>query len=295
VSEVRLAQFSDRLREWADEVADPSAGFFGPTSVTWKVNREAAVYLGGMRALLMQVAHPKVAQGVADHSNFRVDPFSRLRRTFDTVHAMVFGTRDEAVAAAERLYAVHERVRGSLTSSRAGSDARYAANDPELLMWVLATLVDSSLHAYQTFFPPLARHELQSFYDEAKVFARLCALEPEHVPATLPAFQRYVDDMVASTEISVTPNALQIAESLLKGPPLLRLFGPSNYVLAAGMLPPKLREQYRLSWTLPVRAAFGFGVRLVRTVTPHLPPSIRYIPSFRRAERRCAARTPLAA
>jgi uncharacterized protein (DUF2236 family) len=302
------AAFSERLRAWAQHV-DPVAGFFGPGSTTWKVNREAAIYLGGMRALLMQIAHPKVAQGVADHSNFRSDPFARLRRTFDTVHAMVFGTREQALVAAERLYAVHERVRGNLAhppaSDVVGGDrlashgpapaAAYSANDPDLLLWVFATLVDSSLEAYETFFAQLSGDELQGFYEEAKTFARLCGLEPHQLPPTLGAFRRYVDAMIAGREIEVTPTAREIADALLKGPPLLWLFRPSNYVLAAGMLPGKLREQYALSWTLPVRAAYHVGVQLVRRVTPHLPPPVRYIPSARKAERRCAARPRLAA
>lgn len=285
--------FSERLHAWAER-ADPVAGFFGPGSATWKVNREAAIYLGGMRALLMQIAHPKVAQGVADHSNFRSDPFSRLRRTFDTVHAMVFGTREHALLAAERLYAVHQRVRGRLDDAAMQGSA-YSANDPELLMWVLATLVDSSLEAYETFFEPLPRDEQLAFYDEAKTFARLCGLEPHQMPPTLGAFRGYVDAMVSGPEITVTATAREIADALLKGPPLLWLFRPSNYVLAAGMLPAKLRAQYGLSRTLPVRAAYRVGVELVRRVTPLLPPTVRYIPSARRAERRCAARTRLAA
>jgi uncharacterized protein (DUF2236 family) len=235
-----------------------------------------------------------VAQGVADHSNFRADPFSRLRRTFDTVHAMVFGTREQALVAAERLYAVHQGVRGHVGGAAAGGSA-YSANDPELLMWVLATLVDSSLAAYETFFEPLPPDEERVFYEEAKTFARLCGLEAQQMPPTLGAFRAYVDAMVAGPEITVTATAREIAEALLKGPPLLWLFRPSNYVLAAGMLPPRLRAQYGLSWTLPVRAAYRVGVELVRRVTPHLPETVRYIPSARKAERRCAGRTRLAA
>ena len=290
---VELARFSERLRSWAEHV-DPVAGFYGPGSITWKVNREAAIYLGGMRALLMQIAHPKVARGVAEHSNFRSDPFSRLRRTFDTVHAMVFGTREQALTAAERLYAVHQRVRGPAGAPTASASA-YSANDPELLMWVLATLVDSSLEAYETFFEPLPVDEQQAFYEEAKTFARLCGLEAHQMPPTLAAFRRYVADMVEGPEITVTDTAREIADALLKGPPLLWLFRPSNYVLAAGMLPAKLREDYGLGWTFPVRAAYVVGVELVRRVTPHLPATVRYIPSSRKAERRCAARTRLAA
>jgi len=286
--------FSARLRLWA-EAFDSVEGFFGPSSATWKINREVAIYLGGMRALLMQIAHPKVAQGVADHSNFREDPFARLRRTFDTVHAMVFGSREDALVAAERLHRVHERVSGSLASPVAGMDPHYFANDPDLLLWVHATLVDSSLYAYDTFFPPLPRAELERFYEESKTFGRLAGLGSDVLPSSLEDFRAYLHAMLTGPSIEVVPVAREIADALLKGPPLLYLFRPSNYVLAAGMLPASLRAELGLAWTLPVRTAYHVGVKLVQTVTPRLPPALRYIPSARKAERRCAARASLAA
>ena len=88
---------------------------------------------------------------------------------------------------------------------------------------------------------------------------------------------------------------LEVADSLLKGPPLLYLFRPSNYVLAAGMLPAPLRERFGLSWALPVRAAYGLGVSLVRGIVPRLPSQLRFVPSSRRAERRCLRHARLAA
>jgi uncharacterized protein (DUF2236 family) len=280
------ADIAGKLRRWAAEQPDPVAGFFGPQSTTWKVNREAAVYLGGMRALLMQIAHPLVARGVADHSDFRADPFARLRRTFDSVHAMVFGTCDEALQAALSLWAVHGRVRG--TSEEDGARVAYSARDPALLLWVLATLVDSSLRTYELIFAPLSARERVSFYDDAKTFARLCGLEASAMPATPEDFDRYVADMIAGPELRVGDSAREIAAALFAGPPLLRLFAPGNYVLAAGMLPDRLREQYGLSWSWPVRTTYHSGISLVRLVTPYLPSPLRAIPSARRAERRCA-------
>jgi len=283
------ADFAAGLSSLADRTADPVGGFFGPSSVTWKVNREVAIYLGGMRALLMQLAHPKVAQGVADHSDFRSDPFARLRRTFDTVHAMVFGDRDEAMAAARRLHDVHRGVRGRLDDDVAGLDPEYRADDPELLLWVHATLIDSAMYAYRTFLPALGRRELTRFYEESKVFAALCGLEEAMIPERPGDFRRYVNHMLASPSLTITPTAREVADALFAGPPLLVLLSPSNYVLAAGMLPPRLREGFGLSWALPVRTAYAAGVTLVRRVVPHLPSPLRHVPSARRAARRCAA------
>ena len=283
------------LEKLAAHAVGESEGFFGPDSLTWRVNREAAIYLGGMRALLMQLAHPKVAQGVADHSDFRRDPLGRLRRTFDTVHAIVFGAREEAMAAAGRLRDVHARVRGRLDHPIAGQSRTYFANDPELLLWVHATLVDSSIASYRTFVGQLTGDDLERYYAESRIFAQLVGLDTHHVPASIESFQRYVDDMISGRALTVTPTAQEVAESLLKGPALLYLFRPSNYVLAAGMLPAPLRERFGLSWALPVRTAYSVGVGVVRRVVTHLPRQLRFVPSSRRATRRCGRHSRLAA
>src|SRR4051794_27808012 len=114
---------------------------FADDSVLRRVFRENVLFLGGGRALLMQLAHPSVAKGVAEHSDFVADPFSRLRRTIDVVDRIVYGDDDEADEAATSLRAVHARVRGD----------GYEANDPALLFWVHATLVDTGLRIYNGF------------------------------------------------------------------------------------------------------------------------------------------------
>src|SRR5436190_4864368 len=129
-------------------------GLFGPDSVTWRVNREGALLLGGGRALLLQVAHPLVAAGVSQHSNYREDPFGRLYRTLDTVTAIVFGSTPTAKEAAARLHRVHTRVKGE-----AGDGTPYVATDPALIMWVHATLVDTSLLVYERYIGHLPDEE----------------------------------------------------------------------------------------------------------------------------------------
>jgi len=286
----------DRPRELealSADVTDERHGFFGPESLTWRINREAAVYLGGMRALLLQLAHPKVAQAVADHSDFRQDPYGRLRRTFDTVHAIVFGNRATALDAAERLYAVHERITGRLSEPIGGWSREYRANDPELLLWVYATLVDSALVSYSTFVGPLTRDDVASFHEESKTFARLVGVEPDLLPPTHDAFADYFATMVDGPGLHVTATALCVARALLRGPSYFYLFRPGNHVLAAGMLPPRLRREFGLSWNLAVRAAFSAGSYGVRSTIPLLPAMLRFVPSSRRAERRCGGPLPV--
>src|SRR6202165_2323263 len=118
-------------------------GLFEEESITRRVNRENVLFLGGGRALLMQLAHPNVAAGVDEHSDFRVHPIRRLRRTMLMIMAIVFGDRDTALAAARAVNQVHARVRGQ----------DYRALDPDLLLWVHATLMDTTLVTYETFFP----------------------------------------------------------------------------------------------------------------------------------------------
>src|SRR4051794_6004331 len=139
-------------------------GLFGPDSLTWRVNREGALLLGGGRALLLQVAHPSVAAGVAQHSNYREDPFGRLYRTLDTVTTVVFGSTAEAKEAAARLHRIHTRVKGETEDG-----AAYVATDPTLIMWVHATLVDTSLLVYETYVGPLSQAEREQYYEEQKL------------------------------------------------------------------------------------------------------------------------------
>src|SRR5277367_5713965 len=96
------------------KAADPRAGIFGPASVSWKVNRESALFLGAGRAALLQLAHPWVAAALDQHSNLRNDPIARFHNTFRVVFTMIFGSRDQALAASRHLYKLHSRVEGEL-------------------------------------------------------------------------------------------------------------------------------------------------------------------------------------
>src|SRR5271165_1729289 len=132
-------------------------GFFGPGSVTWRVNRESAVFLGAGRAALLQLAHPWVTAALAQHSNLLHQPLSRFHSTFRVIYTMLFGTRAQAIEAAKQLYRRHTTIRGELPQSL-GAHApgeHYEANEVAALRWVHATLVDSAILAYEFILPPL--------------------------------------------------------------------------------------------------------------------------------------------
>lgn len=280
-----IHRFRSELLTFGERCADPLDGFFGPASVSWRVNREALLLLGGMRALLLQIAHPKVARGVVDHSRFRQAPLARALRTFRAVHGIVFGTRSEAVEQAVKVYAVHQRVRGTT-----GSGEAYDASDPELLLWVYATLVDSAVVSYELFFTALSTAEKERLYQEGKCFARLFGLSENRMPPTWGDFQRWLADTVAGPSISVTRDAREIARALLAGRWWLRLIGPVNAALAAGTLDPKLRRGFGLRWSTSVRVKFWLSVKLIRLLARVTPRRLRWLPAAQQALRRTARR-----
>src|SRR5688500_13747227 len=135
---VTRRDLESRIEQLRAAVRDPRAGLYGPGSVSWKVNREGIVMLGGGRAALLQLAHPYVAHAVDQHSATRTDPLGRFQRTFLHVFGMVFGDLDQAIESARRVYRVHTRIHGPIAED-VGAFAqghRYHANDPDALFWV---------------------------------------------------------------------------------------------------------------------------------------------------------------
>src|ERR1700676_5224427 len=141
-------------------------GLYSDDSITRRVSRENVLLLGGGRALLMQLAHPKVAAGVDEHSDFRTNPIRRLRRTIRMTMAIVFGDRDTALAAARGVNHAHASVQG----------AGYRALDPDLLLWVYATLADTALVTYEVFVKRLLPRERSDFHQEFKLLGALLGI-----------------------------------------------------------------------------------------------------------------------
>ena len=253
-----------------------AAGLFGPSSVSWKVDREAALLLGGGRALLLQLAHPAVAQGVADHSDYREHAFRRLNRTLDLSLALVFGTGRQARKAAAQINRRHSGVRGE----------GYSALDPELLLWVHSTLLDSTIITYETYVGRLPRADWERYYQEAKRVGILLGIPPRGYPAHLADFDGYMARML-ERRLEVGPLARELARHVLRPLPA-RAFWPLEAV-TAGLLPARLRRDYRLRWGVAERSAFALSRRLLPRLIPALPPLLRYVPPARQAFRRVAA------
>jgi uncharacterized protein (DUF2236 family) len=245
-------------------------GLYSEDSVTRRVNRENILLLGGGRALLMQLAHPKVAAGVDHHSDFRAHPIRRLRRTVHMTMAIVFAERDSALAAARAVNQAHARVKG----------ADYRALDPELLLWVHGTLVDSALVTYETFVQPLTPSDRAAFYQESKLLGELLGIPHVRFPPSLEDFEAYMHQMVESGPLDVSARARDLARLVLR--PRLRLLpGPVMIpfqVVTAGLLPTPLRESYGLAWGTVQQRAFRLAVAAVPRIVALAPPVLRVWP-----------------
>jgi len=296
VRNARTSQLSasdrERLRRAAGRTVDPQRSLFGPESVTWRVNREAFLLLGGGRALLLQIAHPLVAAGVAEHSGFELAPLARLRRTLELTLAVTFGNAAEALAAVQRIERVHARVRGVLPEA-VGPFARgtpYDASDPALLLWVHATLVDTALLVYQRFVGRLSAAERAAHYAETMITARLFGIPPALIPPTPSAFAAYMREMIAGPTLAVGPASRAIAAPLL-APPLpmgLRQLASSTKLFTVGLLPAAIRRRYGYSWSRTHASALRVLTAAIRTGLPVLPRLVRDFPQARRAVRATA-------
>jgi uncharacterized protein (DUF2236 family) len=262
------------LESLAAKVPNPAAGFFGPESIAWRLNREIVLGLVVLRALFMQVAHPIVAQGVAEHSDFRRKPFARAYATLKAQQKIVFGSCEESIEALLKIYARHTTVRGP----------GYQANDPSLLFWVYATLIDSMFFAYRTFLPDLSPADWERFYEEGKLFARLVGIEDENVPPRLDEFKTWMQTMLTSEEISVSPVAREIGNSLTSMP--IRMARLLNRFLVAGTLPPKLRQQFGLAWSPRRQRLFDSFSRTMRFTVARTPQFLHTLPTYWFALRR---------
>jgi uncharacterized protein (DUF2236 family) len=276
-----VAEHKAFLESLAAKIPNPQAGFFGPDSVAWRLNGEAVLGLVVLRALFLQVAHPKVAQGVADHSDFRHRPFERALATFKAQQRIVFGTCEESIEALIRIYVRHVAVRG----------AGYEANDPSLLFWVYATLIDSMFLAYRLFLPDLPEEEWSRFYEEGKLFARLIGIEDGLVPARREDFDAWMQAKLASDDITVSPAGFEVGRSLLRMP--IAAAKPLTAFIAAGTLPPKLREQFGLGWSAGQQRAFDALAGAVRIGVRFTPAFLHTSPAYWLALRRVRNAAPL--
>jgi uncharacterized protein (DUF2236 family) len=246
-------------------------GYFQPESVIRRVGNSPLVpFLGGGPAVLLQVAHPLVAAGVVYHSDYKTDLWQRLLRTLRALYLIVYGSKEEAEAAGESVQAVHARVYGR-TRERLGlfpAGTPYSASDPELMLWVHATLVEASLTAHRRFVGRLAPEEAEAYYAEMGLVARLFGLPSTVLPARLADFREYLDAQLAGREICVTALAREVAAVILDAPlpAPLRVLVPAHRLATTALLPQRVREEYGLRWSRAHTVPLALAARSLRVL-----------------------------
>lgn len=285
---------------------DDAAGLFGPESEAWRLDREAYLLLGaGPRALLLQLAHPLVAEGVDQHSSFRDDPWARLRGTLRSYLRLVYGSRPVALAEVERLRRLHARVAGPVRDPAAAVafGPTYDARDPDLALWVHATLVDSTLAAYRAWLEPIPDDRARRFYAETVPLGIALGIPAGRLPADLDAFDAYMAAMLAPDgPVHPTSTARSLASHILHPtlgplvPPIAPLLGAIPAPLydwllwpALGLLPPSVRREYGIAWSPGRRLVAAALLAGWRTWNPRIPSGLRWMPQARAADRRVAA------
>lgn len=277
-------------------IPDPVLGFYGPGSQMWRINREAVLLAAGPAALMLQVAHPLVAEGVAQHSTFEADPPARLLNTLRTTLALVFGDGPRAEWAVRRLNRAHAAVRGEVRDPEArGLAERYRALDPALLLWVQATLIWTSVQAYERWVGAITPAERETFWAEARRVGVRMGIPLEESPADWAAFEAYWASMVApGGPIRVTPTGRRLGRIIARSPlpflpaPLIDLM----MLPAIALLPASVRAGYGLPWG-PARARVAELLGLAIRLWVHaLPRAWRAMPQARAADRRARLAAP---
>jgi uncharacterized protein (DUF2236 family) len=252
-----------------------TTGYFTDDSMLRRLHRERALALSGPRALLMQAAHPVAVRGLLAHSSAMEEPYERLARTAEVMNTVGFGSRAAADSVTRRVRALHRR---------------YRVDQPELLLWVLFTLVDSGLVVYQLYVRGLSQAEQAGYWEDYKQVGRLFGLRDREMPDTLEDLREYKRAMLSGDVIHVSDWARKRAREIVLEPPVPWLARPLletvNFITIA-LLPDRIRREYGFSPLPPAmlrRAMVAGGAEYVkRAVIPLLPDRLRLVPSARAA------------
>ena len=267
-------------------------GYFTDASMLRRMHRERAMILAGPRALLMQAAHPLAVSGLLAHSASLEEPYERLARTAEVMSTIGWGTRAEADRVTAQVRAAHARVRGRLQDDAGPFPAGtpYRADQPDLLMWILFTLVDSGLVVYPKYVRALSEREKAAYWDDYRLVGTLFGLAESDMPATLAHLREYRREMLEGGTLVVTDWARSRARQIVLEPPLPWVARPLletvNFI-TIGLLPDEIRRQYDFSPLPPTvvrKALVAGGAEYVkRAVIPFLPDRLRLTPQARAA------------
>ena len=262
--------------------ADPF--LFAPESEMWRINRERCGLIYGPAAAILQVAHPRIAQGVHDHSNFRTDTMGRLRRTLEGTNRIAFGRASEAEAIKARLAAVHGKVWGTVSPGINGPHV-YSAFEPDLLFWVLATLISAAVSGYEFVYGELSVARKEAFYRDMCRFGKYFGVDESLSPKGWSAFEAYYDGMVEGDFLGSHTMCGELARAVIypQDSAGTRLLGWGMDFLPIETLPPKVRERLGLRSTIWSRFRMRLTRRMLPKMFPAIPRRLRFYPEYLRA------------
>ena len=246
-SQIEMMEPLARAYEHSVPERPKDGGLFGPGSMVWRVHRDRSFPLAAVRSLMVQALHPLAMAGVAQHSNWQRDPFGRLAATAGYVLTVTYGDTAAAESAAARVRAVHTHVRG--TDEVTG--LAYRAEDPDLLLWVHAGMVDSIVHVVQRYGRSLDAADADRYVAEMVRFAEIIGVPASRIPASVDALSQYLE----SVELrQATPAALEAIGIVLDPPGLdtdTRELWHDLGRVAVGTLPAWARAMYGFEETPP--------------------------------------------
>jgi uncharacterized protein (DUF2236 family) len=256
-------------------------GYFTDAAMVRRVHREYVVRLAGPRTLLLQATHPVAFAGFFAHTGALDEPYERLARTARVIDAIIYGDREEADRLTRRVRAMHRRVRGELreAAGRFPAGTPYAADDPELLLWILAPIVDSTLLVYDKYVRRLSRDERDAYWQDYRVVGAQFGLRERDMPATIEDFDAYMTAMLRGGDLFITDQARELALQIVLRPPVPLHMRPMLELvnqITVGLLPGDIRRGYGLSWDPARTVALHGGAEYVRRVLlPLLPRRVR--------------------
>jgi uncharacterized protein (DUF2236 family) len=238
-------------------------GFFGADSMVRRLHRERLVLFSGVRALLMQACDPLAVVGFQRHSIIFDNPQARLQRTDERMSRIYFGSREEAGETGRVVQAMHRRVRGKTPADYGPipKGTPYAASDPELGLWVLATLADSALVYYERIFGALAGEDRERYWSEYRRVGELFGLPPESMPADVAELRDYMHARLTDGSLWISEERREQAERMILEPPFTGLLRTAAIpltetirLISVGLLPPAIRRLFGFGWD-PAREA----------------------------------------
>lgn len=265
-------------------------GFFGPDSMVRRLHRERLVLFSGIRALLMQACDPLAVVGFQRHSIIFDDPQTRLLRTDERMSRIYFGTREEAEETGRVVRAMHRRARGTTPASY-GPIARgtpYDASDPELGLWVLATLADSALVYYERIFGALSAEDRERYWAEYRQVGEVLGLPPDSMPPTHQDLSDYLDGRLGDGSLWISDERRAQAVRMVLEPPhsgwqrtAILALAETIRLVSTGLLPPQIRRLFGFSWDPAREALLRSALLQLRLGTRLWPDAVRLHPAAR--------------